>query len=515
MTRNREKFKVGADQLQNSCDPSLFDFETTEEVKPLDGSVGQDRAGDAVEFGVDIDTNGFNIFASGPVGTGKSSLVRAHVARAAKKKPVPSDWCYVHNFSDPNSPIALELPAGGGKVLAKEMDELVKYCKIEIPKVFESEDYEKRRERSLRQYQQERQALLDEAREKAEAAGFQIQLGTTGMVISPIIEGKAVGREEFAKLPQKEQREIRNKSEALEEELSQTWKRLTSLDRGAREKIARLDQEIALDVIGHLLEALKEKYNDFPKVRTYLEDVQDNIVETLDDFKSDRKQPFPIPGIELTAEPSFVRYAVNVIVDNSQAKGAPVVTERNPTYYNLFGRIDYQLKLGSPVTDFTLVKGGSVHKANGGYIIIQALDLLLSYFSWETLKRSLECRELTIENFGEQYRAIPSSVIKPEPIPLDIKVVLIGSPLIYYLLQQHEEDFRKLFKVKADFGVEMNRTASTVKKYAAFVSGQCRDKDLRHFDRTAVARIVDYGSRLSEDQQKLSTRFMDISDLVS
>jgi lon-related putative ATP-dependent protease len=515
MTPDGEKLKLTASQLRNTCDPSVFEFETTEDVKPLEGSVGQNRAVDAVEFGVDIDTGGFNIFASGPAGTGKNSLVKAHIAQAAENKPVPSDWCYVHNFADPNSPMALELPAGGAKVFAKEMEEVVKYCKIEIPKVFESDNYEKRRERSLRLYQKDRETLLDKAREKAEAAGFQIQLGATGMVISPVIEGKAVNRDEFAKLAEEEQKTIRQKSEALEEELTQTWKKLSSLDRKAREKIASLDQDIALDVIGHLLDALKEKYGKLPKVMKYLENVQDNIMETLDDFKSERKQPFPIPGLEIAAEPSFTRYSVNVIVDNSSTKGAPVVMESNPTFYNLFGRIDYQLKLGSPVTDFTLIKGGSLHKANGGFIIIQALELLLSYFSWETLKRSLKCKELSIENFGEQYRAIPSSVIKPEPIPLDVKVVLIGSPLIYYLLQQHEEDFRKLFKVKADFGIEMNRTANTVKKYASFVSGRCRDKNLKHFDRSAVARIVDYGSRLSEDQSKLSTRFMAVSDLIS
>ncbi len=287
------------------------------------------------------------------------------------------------------------------------------------------------------------------------------------------------------------------------------------LEKEAREKIKQLDHEIALTAIGHMLEALKEKYHDHSKIVRYLDNVQQDIIDKLEDFKAERKQPLPIPGIEMAMEPSFVRYAINVIVDNSETKGAPVVIETNPTYYNLFGRIDYQLRLGSPVTDFSLVKGGSLHKANGGYIIIQALDLLLSFLSWETLKRSLKSKELCIENFGEQYRAIPSSVIKPEPIPLDVKVVLIGNPLIYYLLQRFEEDFRKLFKIRADFDVEMDRTPGSIEKYASFVSGRCQDKNLRHFDRTAVARIVEYGSRISEDKEKLSTRFMEISDLIS
>ena len=515
MTKKSAKLKLSAEQLRNPCDPKLFGFETTEEVKSLEGAVGQDRAVDAVDFGIDIDTSGFNIYASGPAGTGKNSLVKAHVTGAAKGKPVPSDWCYVHNFSDPNCPTALNLPAGGAKVLAKEMDELVKYCRIEIPKAFESEDYEKRREVSLGSYQKEREALMTMAREKADAASFQVQVTTNGIVISPVIEGKAINREEFGKLPKEEQKAIRKKSEDLEEDLNQLWNKLTTLDKEARDKIKDLDQEIGLSAIGHMLEALKEKYRKHPKAVSYLDSVEQDIIDNLDDFKTERKQPFPLPGIEMPTEPSFNRYSVNVVVDHSETKGAPVVIETNPTYYNLFGRIDYQLRFGSPVTDFTLMKGGSLHKANGGYVIIQALDLLLSYFSWETLKRSLKCKELCIENFGEQYRAIPSSVIKPEPIPLDVKVVLIGNPRIYYLLQRFDEDFGKLFKIKADFDVRMDRTKNTVQKYASFVSGRCRDKSLRHFDRTAVARIVEYGSRISQNQEKLSTRFMEISDLIS
>lgn len=515
MAKKNDKLKLTAEQLSNPCDPKIFGFKTTEEVKPLEGSVGQNRAVDAVDFGIDIDTSGFNIYASGPVGTGKNSLVKAHVAAAAKKKPVPSDWCYVYNFSDPNCPIALHLPAGGAKILAKEMDELVKYCRIEIPKAFESEDYEKRKEISLRSYQKERDALIAEVREKADAANFQVQVTANGIVISPVIDGKTISRENFGKLPKEKQKEIRKKSEELEEELNFLWKKLSALDKEARDKIKHLDQEVALAAIGHLLESLEEKYEAHPKIISYLASAKQDIVDNLDDFKAERKQPFPLPGIEMPTEPLFNRYFVNVVVDHSETKGAPVTIETNPTYYNLFGRIDYQLRLGSPVTDFSLIKGGSLHKANGGYIIIQALDLLLSYFSWETLKRSLKSKELCIENFGEQYRAIPSSVIKPEPIPLDVKVVIIGNPLIYYLLQQFDEDFGKLFKIRADFDVQMDRTSNTVKKYASFISGRCRDKNLRHFDRTAVARIIEYGSRISQNQEKLSTRFMEISDLIS
>lgn len=515
MARNIKAHRLAPEQLKNSCDPQVFKSETTEEVKPLYGTVGQNRAVDAVEFGIDINTSGFNIYASGPVGTGKSSLVKAHVTKVAEQRPVPSDWCYVHNFADPNCPLAIELPAGGGKVFSKEMNELVKYCRIEIPKVFEGEDYEKRRERALRTYQKKREELIAEATEKAEAASFHVKVSTSGVVISPIIEAKVISREDFEKLPKEKQKEIRQKSEELEEELNQIWARLRSLEKEAREIVKQLDQQMTLSAIGHMIEALREKYHNYSKVLHYLDDVQQDIVENLEDFKTERKPAIPIPGMEMALEPSYTRYSVNVVVDNSDTKGAPVVIETNPSYYNLFGRIDYQLRLGSPVTDFTLIKSGSMHQANGGYVVIQSMDLLTSYFSWETLKRSLKSKELCIENFGEQYRVIPSSVIKPEPIPLNVKVVLIGSPLVYYLLYKLDEDFQKLFKIKADFDIEMNRTQESIQKYAAFVSGRCEDKNLKHFDRTALAKIVEHGSRISEDKGKLSTKFMHISDLVS
>lgn len=515
MSKNIEKLELTPDELKKRCDPNTFTFETTEEIEPLYGSVGQNRAVDAIDFGIDIDTTGFNIYASGPVGTGKNTLVRAHVNRAAKNKSIPSDWCYVHNFTDPNYPTAVELPAGGSKVFTKEMDELIKYCRIEIPRIFDSDDYEREREHSLRMYQKKREELLLQASKKAEAVNFQVKLSTSGIVISPIIDGKPINREEFEKLPKEQQKEIRITSEKLEEELNQIWNSLKVLEAEAREKIRELDQQISLTAIGHMLEALKEKYVGYHKICNYLDQVQQDIIENLEDFKSDRKQAFPVPGIEMSLEPTYSRYKVNIIVDNSETRGAPVIIESNPSYYNLFGRIDYQLKLGSPVTDFTLVKGGSLHQANGGYIIIQALDLLTSFFSWETLKRTLKSGELCIENFGEQYRAIPSSVIKPEPIPLNVKVVLIGSPYIYYLLYSFDEDFQKLFKIKADFDVEMNRTNKNVDKYAAFISGRCSDKGFKHFDQSAVARIVEYGSRISEDKEKLSTSFAKISDLIS
>lgn len=507
--------ELSLDQLKKYCDYTQFDFKTTKEVSPLEETVGQDRAVDALEFGVHMEIHGFNIYVAGPVGTGKSFATKAFVQKAAKEKKVPSDWCYVYNFSDPRQPRAIELPPGKGQVFTKEMDELIKYCRIEIPKVFESEEYERRKELVLNKIQSKRDALLSQAKERAKKMGFKVQVTTAGIIIMPVVKGKPLKREEYEKLPEVDKGEIRQKSKELDEEINQAWKQVRALEREADLTAKDLDREMALFAVGHLLEALKEKYKEHPKISEYLEGVERDIIEHLEDFKSEKKVPFVIPGIEIPFEPSFDRYRVNVVVNNAETQGAPVIIETNPTYYNLFGGIEYQARLGAMVTDFTMIKGGAIHRANGGYLIVRVWDVLTNFMVWDALKRTLRSRLAFIENIGEQFRVIPTVVLKPESIPIDVKVVLMGNRLLYYLLYQLDEDFRKLFKVKADFDVEMDRNDESIRKYVAFIGARCREESLRHFDRKAVAKVVEYGARVAEDKEKLSTRFMEISDLLS
>lgn len=509
--------ELAPDKLKRVCDPNQFRFKTTEKVAPLVTTVGQERAINAIEFGFGIKTPGFNLYVAGPIGTGKDTTVKNYVKKMASREPPPSDWCYVYNFEQPDKPIALEMPAGIGCVFSADMEELIQDCKVEIPKVFEGEEYEKRRNSVLNQFQAKRDKLLGELQKEAEKKSFAIELTVLGIATIPMKDGKPLKREDFGKLPEAEQKEIQENTEELQAQINQMLNKIREMEKETRDKIIKMDKEVALFAVGHLLERLKNKYKDYQKVTDYLNSVQEDIITHLDIFKAKEKKPaIPVPGLEIiTAEATFDRYKVNLLIDNCKAKGAPVVIETNPTYYNLIGRMEYKGQFGAMVTDFTMLKAGAIHRANGGYLVIHALDVLTNFLSWDALKRVLESKEIRIQNIGEQFRLFPAATLEPEPIPVDIKVILIGSPLIYYLLYQYDGDFRKLFKVRADFDVEMVNTRRQANRYASFISARCQEQNLRHFHRSGVAKVIEYGSRLAEDQKKLSTRFIEIADLIS
>jgi len=508
--------KLKPEQLRKICDPQTLPFATTEELEPLLGVVGQDRAVHSLDFSLDIKANGFNLYAAGPIGTGKHSAITARVKEVAATKPVPADWCYVNNFKVPDKPIVIQLPPGKGPELAKDMAELIEACKSEIPKAFDSEEYEQRKDSILNEFQNKRDQLLTQLRKEAASRGFSVELTTLGIVTIPIIDGRLMKREEYDRLPRSEKERIKKDTEELQQEINHIMSQIRALEKEAKNKIQELDKQIALFAIGHLLDDLRLKYQDNKKVTNYLQAVQDDIIENLENFKTTEKKGLKIPGMELPeAEPPFEKYKVNVFITNKEAKGAPVIYEPNPTYYNLLGRIEYAPHLGTMVTNFTMIKPGAVHRANGGYLILNALDVLLNFMSWEALKRTLKTKQATIENIGEQFRLIPTTTLRPEPIPIDIKVVLIGNRFLYNLLYLLDEDFKKLFKVKADFDVEMDYTTEHITKYAALISSRCRQENLKHFDKTGVAKVVEYGSRLAEDQKKLSTRFLEINNLIS
>ncbi|MDO8886692.1 AAA family ATPase, partial [Candidatus Oleimmundimicrobium sp.] len=511
-----KKLELSFKELKKVCNVDDLDFKTTEELPPLDGTIGQERAVDALEFGLDIKTKDFNIYVSGLSGTGKDTTVKAYVKHAAEKGKVPSDWCYVHNFEDSRFPIAVELSPGKGQKFSKDMNELVKNCKETIPKAFESEAYERKKEEIIDKFQFRKDALLKELKNHARKVGFAVQFSPGGVTTLPLIDGKSLTPEKYDKLSEERKKEIQEESEQLKSDLGHSLKKLRNMEKGIKDLIYKLDKETVLFTVGHLIEDLKNEYRDNERIVDYLEKVQQDIVNNHEDFSNEKKPLIPLPGFEIAAKPSFEKYTVNVLVDNSKTRGAPVVIETNPTYYNLFGQIEYQVQFGGAmITDFMMVKPGAVHRANGGYLVVRALDVLTSYMAWDALKRTLRSRKATIENIGEQFRIFPASTLKPEPIPLDIKIVMVGNPYIYYLLYNLDEDFRKLFKVKSDFDVEMKRSGEYIKKYAEFVSAICRKEGLKHFDSSAVARIVEYGSWLVGHQNKLSTRFMEVADLVN
>lgn len=514
-----ERLAVPVERLRRSCDPATMPFETTEQVEPLLGTVGQERAISAIEFGVEIVSSGFNIFVSGPSGSGRNATACTYVEQAARAQPVPDDWVYVHNFQDPYHPQAIRLPAGQGCELASRMDELVEAARREIPRAFESEDYERRRNDILTQLHQRQQALYSQIQESAKSQGFAIELTPAGILTVPLVDDHPLSTEEYEKLPQQTKEELERRGNELRERLEQALHEGRQQEKDATERLRELEREVALFAVGHLFDELRDRYRDYPDVQEYLRQLQDDIPEHLDDFRAGPQQPEGLPAAlaELqgsSREEHLSRYKVNVFVDNSETKGAPMVQEYNPTYYNLMGRLEYQARFGAMTTDFRQIKAGALHRANGGYLVLDALAVLTSPFAWDALKKALQTRESRIENIGEQYSAIPATTLRPEPIPLNVKVVMVGNPFIYYLLYHLDEDFRKLFKVKADFGPDMDRSDQHVLRYAGFISRQVRERGLHHFDRTGVARMVEYGSRLVEDQEKLSTRLADVADMV-
>lgn len=508
--------KLKPEDLYKCCELDIFKFNTTDDIGKFKGTIGQERALRSLDFGLGLLSKGFNIYVLGESGTGKMRTVRTLLNERASKEKVPPDWCYVYNFKDPDNPLAISLEPGKGIVFQKDMDAMIKALRVEIPKAFESKEYEKQRSKIVEEFQQKQKDLFTSLEEEAQAKGFAIRKAVTGLLIVPVKKsGEPLTEEEFAALNEKTRKKVEEIGRMLQERLDDVVRAVREAEKLVKEMLARLEREIALGAVGHFIEEMKEKYKDNKKIVAYLEAVQEDILSHLDDFKSVEEQSPPLPFMKMPKpEASFVRYSINVIVNNSECKGAPVVFESNPTYLNLFGRIEYKVQYGMALTDFSMIRAGSLHRANGGYIVINALDLLRNIFSYDALKRSIKNREIKIEDVWEQYRLMSTTVLKPEPIPLDVKVILIGNPYIYYLLYNLDEEYRELFKVKADFDSRMERNPENIEKYAFFVASCQKEENLLPFDRGGVAKVVEYGSRLAGHQDKLSTKFSDIADLI-
>lgn len=509
--------ELSPDDVYRRCDPDSLGFETTADVPPIDGTVGQERAVDSLEFGLEIDADGYNLFVTGPIGAGRTSTLRAIVTKLAATQAAPPSWCYVYDFADTRQPSVLSLPAGRAESFARDMDSFVVAARREIPRVFESDAYTQRREEVGKEFQQRRDALFNEVEQEARKRGFTISVSPMGIASVPVKEdGQPMSHEEFTALPEERRLQLQQQGEELQSLISQAMTQARPIEKEARAAVEQLDKAVAMFAITPLLNELRQEYVAIPKAIAYIDQVQEDVVTHLAMFRSEEQDGNVPPMLRPSMDEFFLRYKVNVIVARSESEpGAPVVFEDNPTYYNLFGRVDYRSQLGAVTTDHTMIKAGAVHRANGGYLVLQALDALRAPFVWETLKRTIRCKEARIENLGEQFSAIPVAILTPEPIPLELKVVMIGSPASYYLLNQAEPDFRKLFRVKADFTVDMKRTDECLRLYAGFISSRIREEGLRAFDKTAVARVIEHGSRLVDHQSKLSTRFIDIADLLT
>ncbi len=492
-----------------------FEFETTETIPPLEDIIGQERAVKALDFGLKIKNKGYNIYMAGPLGTGKTTYAKSLICEIAKNEPVPDDICYVYNFDEPDKPRALTVPAGKGTWLSKHMETLISELKLAIPRAFSSEQYDNQKNSVLETLQNETNKVFDELEDSAQKEGFTLKRTNKGIMTIPLVDGEQVEQDDYDSLNEDQKKLIEENRQKIQSKMSYALRKVRELEKKAKEKIHKIEKDICLSVISQPIEELKKKYEDFPKITDFFDKVQVDIIENLNTFKEDDETQPSFPWVSQMKQASeMIKYKVNVIVNNGDKKGAPVIYETNPVYYNLVGKVEHKAMFGEMTTDFTMIKSGSLHKANGGYLIIQALDVLTAFMAWDALKRCLKTKEITIENMGEQYRLIATASLKPDPVPLDLKVILIGSPYIYHILYEHDPDFRKLFKIKADFDTEMSSTKENMYKYAAFISYHCAKEKLKHFDRSAVAKVIEHSSRLTENQKKLSTQFIDIVDLI-
>jgi len=503
------------ESLRKVCDARFIRCKTTEELAPIREIIGQERAVRALKFGLGIRDRGFNIYVAGFPGTGRTTAVKNFVEETARVEPVPSDWCYVNNFSDQYEPNAIQLPAGKGKEFRDDVKNLIENIRTALPKAFESDDYTTRREATIRGLEKQRKEIIDKLNAKAQQEGFVIQSTPIGLLLIPIVNGKPLSEEELLSMPQKTRDIIQEKRERLESDLRNTMRQFLDMERKIHEELKKLNRDVALYAIGHSVEDLIEKYKDTTKVTAYLKDVQNDILDNISQFvrrgEPQQQLPFPVPWMK---EAPFKRYEVNAIIDNSGVKGAPVVIETNPNYQNLFGRTEKEAQFGALVTDFTMIRGGSLHKANNGYLIIPVEELLRNPFSYEGLKRALKSECIVIEELQERFGFISTKSLKPQPIPLKVKVILIGDPYLYQQLFILDMEFNELFKVKAEFDTTMARTGENVQQYAAFVCTLCQKENLKHLEGSGLAKLIEYSQRLAQDQQKLSTRFAEVADIV-
>ncbi len=498
-----------------SCDPAAFSFKTTAELPALGEIIGQDRALKSIEFGLGITNHNYNIYVLGEGGTGKFTTVKAIIDEKARKEPVPDDWCYVYNFDDPDCPTAINLRPGTGDELAAEMEELVLALRRDIPKVFESKDYEKHRDEIIDGQQERTRAIFSRLEQRVEEKGFVLKKSVSGLSVMPARDGKAMGHEDFDSLPKDKRASMEAELKILQDKLSDAIREARSIEKETKDRITALDREVVQYVVNPVVNEVYDRFKGFKSVTDFLDKVKEDILANIDDFRAKEEMPISFGPVKLQRqEPTFERYKVNLIVGNKDASGAPVVYETNPTYYNLFGRLEYRVQFGAATTDFTMIKAGSVHRANGGYLILNAMDMLRNIFVYDSLKRMIKNKELRIEDVWEQYRLVSTTTLKPAPIPVGLKLVIIGEPYIYYLLYNLDSDYRKLFKVKADFDSVMPKTGDNIQKYAYFVATRCKEEGLLPFDVSAVARVVELGCRLAGDKEKLSARFNDIQDVV-
>ncbi len=476
------------------CDPNQFAFETTDDLEDLSEILGQARALDAIRFGIGIRQQGFNLFVLGPPGMGKRTTVRQFLERQAEDEPVPSDCCYVNNFEQTSKPKLLCLPPGMGSQLRQDMDSLIEDLQTSIPSALKAEEQQSRVRDVENEAKERHEQAFRELAEKAKGRGIELIRTPSGLAMAPVHDGEVMDAEHFNKLPEDERKKIEDAIESLQEELKELIEQVPIWRKGMRDKIKELNREATRFAIGNSLQQVRKKYAQLPSVLEYLAAIEKDVIENADDFGPEDEQP-QIPFLLVSSERrSFQRYRVNVLVDNGQCRGAPVITEEHPNHHNLIGRVEHRAQMGTLSTDFTLIKAGALQRANGGYLVLDIQRVLRQPYAWEVLKRALHVGYVQIESLAESLSLASTVSLEPEPIPLDVKVVLLGDRLLYYLLYQYDSEFAELFKVAADFEDWMDRTPEHCQLYAKLIGTLVRQRKGLPFHRTGVARVIQFAA---------------------
>ncbi|MDR0979131.1 MAG: AAA family ATPase [Lachnospiraceae bacterium] len=512
MKKNELKYT----DLKKICDPNMFNFETTADLDNIGLVYGQDRGIKALEFGLNVNLKGYNLYLEGPTGVGKTMYTKHYLQELSKQKKVPSDWCYIYNFENSNEPIAISLPAGQGKEFKDVMEDFIKDIKTDIKKTFNNEDFEKEKALIKQEFENKRTSLLEALNNESMKHGFHVKATQNGIYMMPVIDGKTLEEEEFEKLDPSIKKQFEEKSNIVQEQVLVALSEIKTIEKSADKKVEEWQSNIALLTINVHINSIKAKYKKYKKIVNFLDNIKTDILKNINLFLIDdnpKTQNNQKPAQEQNAKP-WLNYRVNLFIDNSHLEGTPVIMDSNYSYQNLFGKLEYENQYGMLKTDYTMLKPGLLHKANGGYIMFQAKDLLSNPMCYEALKKALSIKELSIENSVDQRNSMVLISLKPESIPLDIKVLIVGDSRIYNTLLAGDPDFKKLFKVKVEFEEDAPRTTDNINRLSKFVHSYCSNEDLLELDKEATAKIVEFASRLSDDKEKLSTKFNEIGEII-
>ena len=505
----KNKNELNFKDLKMTCDSNIFNFETTKEVKNITTGIGQERGIKALEFGLQVDVKGYNIYLEGPSGVGKTMYTKNYLNTISKKQKVPADWCYIYNFDNPNEPIAVSLTAGQGKVFKDSMDGFILEMKKDIKKTFNADDFEKEKALIKQEFEEKRASILDKLNENASKYNFQVKSSQNGIYMMPVVDGEAIDEEEFDKLASSIKQEYEEKSVIVQEQVMQAIEQIKIVERQSDKKISEWQSNIALLTINVHINYLKSQFKRNKKITKFLNDVKQDVLKNVSYFVNEDKEKEKQQNVNPTTrkqDPSL-NYRVNLFIDNSNSEGAPVIMDSNYSYHSIFGSLEYENYYGSLKTDHTMLKPGLLQQANGGYIIFQAKDLLQNNMCYETLKKALRVKEISIENTTDQRSSMVMVSLKPEPIPLDLKVILIGNNSIYQTLLAMDSDFKKLFKIKVEFEDDAPFNKENANKLASIIHGFCETEEIPHLDKEAMAKLIEYASKLAGSHKKLSTRF--------